>query len=225
MILDYKIHTKENMIPFKEGITVNTLLDFYNNASFKSGGPVYPYFFEGTADSEDLEDSGVMILCIPNSVRSHLKSEKWKKRKDLLYRFPVATDALVTLAGIDGLGKVSEDEFMRAATRKTIGNTNDNCYISCVFDYLVRFPALEMTQSCEYPIKVSSCRPNKEVLKEYKVIGVVPAPLMDLEGNLEKNILSLNIPHMFEARLGLPPDLLHEASPKSVRMLYEKFSL
>ena len=222
-------HTRENVLKFKNGIDVADLLDFYNSAKFNGGKPVY--HGKSIIGGKIPENAGVIILAVPKSVRKFLSSFGYEEKP---HEIGVATDALITLAGIDVLGTMTEDEFLKAATRKTLGEQPEDSYAAgLVQEYLKIFPSLLMTKTGK-TLKVAPFRkdytplrsyaPDREILQEYKVAGVVPAPLFRPDGNLEERTLTLNLGHQINfGPQGRDISQISRASPDKVARLYAQF--
>jgi hypothetical protein len=207
------MHSKKGMISFKEGTSILDLMDFYNHQDFKKGKPVYDPRRNIIGSNLEMLDAGVIFLSVPHQVRRHLDPSGLEN----LEKIGVATDALITLSCLDNLVETRQEFYKAALTRMVGGKTS---YYSYVKNYLGFFEQLLMIKTT---LNLPSKTPHITLtdwrfLTRYEAVGIVPAPLMDTSGIIDKKIISLNIPHI--ECLTPPVGRIEYASHDAVKKLY-----
>ena len=209
-------YIRTGMIGFREGVTVADLVKFYNDPKFNDGKPLYH-----SSSENGLRSAGVVFVKVPDTVKEIWKKQEWKG--DMPNELPLATDMLVTLAGLDGLEGLTDQAVLEKARVKTLGDIQSYGTNSEVMaNYLEGVQALAMTNGRGENL-ATALKPNQQVLREYVVIGIVPAPLLSKDNQPVMNNLSLNIPH--GASLGDKKAYIlgHTAYPEAVKQLYASF--
>lgn len=218
----HEAHKRKNIIRFREGINLADLVNFYSDPSFNDGKPLYDVTSE--VSQTQMNNMGVVFVTVPDAVKTYWKESNWQgKMPDEL---PIATDMLVTLADLRDIGNVDDSQYMREAKRKTIGGSDHFVAHQTVRVYLENFPHLLMTRT-DQPNETSphftTFKPDMQMLEQYQVIGIVPAPLVNRNGTVEGRAMAWNIPHTIMCGPKDQYALEHRASPKAVKALYTQF--
>ena len=156
------VHQRKHIIEFREGITVADLVRFYNEPCFNQGKPLYSIDRRGYSG---LETAGVVFVKVPDPVKEIWKKQKWKG--DMPNELPLATDMLVTLAGLDGLEGLTDQAVLEKARAKTLGGIKSYRTDSEVMaSYLEGVQALAMTDGRGDNL-AAALKPKEQILKKY----------------------------------------------------------